>query len=106
MWYSMALRYVSVVANPLPPARRSAPVRIAERAVRGPTSPLGSALCLLGIAVIAIAVYADLVSRQPGPFVFLDELAYERMAAGFAHTGHIGLLGKAGLSYSPLYAIV
>jgi hypothetical protein len=50
-------------------------------------------------------VYAVLATRDPGPFVFFDELAYERMAYSFAHTGQIALLGKVGLTYSPLYSI-
>ena len=41
-----------------------------------------------------------------GPFVFLDELGYARMAESFAHTGHLTLFGKAGLAYSPLYPVL
>ena len=36
----------------------------------------------------------------------MDELGYERMAQGFARTGHFSLFGKGGLAYSPLYPVV
>lgn len=61
---------------------------------------------LLGLAAVSAALHAFLVVRLPGPFVFMDELGYERMAQSFAHTGHFSLFGKAGLAYSPLYPIV
>jgi hypothetical protein len=79
---------------------------VVARVTSGPTSAVGATLCLLGIAVVTACVGLYFVSRQRGPFIFLDELAYERMAQAFAHTGRIGLLGKTGLSYSPLYSIV
>jgi hypothetical protein len=94
------------VADTAPSARSGYLVRVLERASRGPTSALGAALCLTGIAAIAVAVYVGIVARQPGPFIFFDELAYERMADSFAHTGRIALLGKVGLTYSPLYSVV
>ena len=55
---------------------------------------------------MAAALHAFLVGRVHGPFVFMDELGYERMAQSFAHTGHFSLFGKGGLAYSPLYPIV
>jgi hypothetical protein len=94
------------VADTAAPDRPSTLGRAIERLVRGPTSAVGAALCLLGIAAVATAWGLHFVARQRGPFIFLDELAYERMAQTFAHTGSIGLLGKTGLSYSPLYSIV
>ena len=42
--------------------------------------------------------------RVHGPFVFPDELGYERMAHSLAARA-IALFGKAGLSYSPLYPV-
>ena len=63
------------------------------------------ALALTGIAAIAAAVHAFLVGHVHGPFVFMDELGYERMALSFAHSGHFSLFGKSGLAYSPLYPI-
>jgi hypothetical protein len=61
---------------------------------------------LVGLAVIAAALHAFLVGRVQGPFVFMDELGYERMAQSFAHTGHFSLFGKGGLAYSPLYPVL
>ena len=61
---------------------------------------------LFGLAAAAAALHAFLVGRLPGPFVFMDELGYERMAQSFAHTGHFSLFGKGGLAYSPLYPIL
>src|SRR5437016_1920873 len=61
---------------------------------------------LIGLAAVAAALHTSLLGRVHGPFVFMDELGYERMAQSFAHTGHFSLFGKAGLAYSPLYPIV
>jgi hypothetical protein len=61
---------------------------------------------LFGLFALSAALRAVLVSRVHGPFVFMDELGYERMAQTFAHTGHFSLFGKGGLAYSPLYPIV
>jgi Dolichyl-phosphate-mannose-protein mannosyltransferase len=61
---------------------------------------------LVGFAAVAAALHAFLVGRVHGPFVFMDELGYERMAQSFAHNGHFALFGKGGLAYSPLYPIV
>ena len=55
---------------------------------------------------MSAALHAFLVGRVHGPFVFMDELGYERMAQSFAHTGHFSLFGKGGLAYSPLYPIL
>jgi hypothetical protein len=54
---------------------------------------------------VSAAFRAFLVSRVHGPFVFMDELGYERMAQSFAQNGHFSLFGKSGLAYSPLYPI-
>jgi hypothetical protein len=64
------------------------------------------ALSLLGLAAASVAVHALLAGAIHGPFVFMDELGYERMAQSFARTGHLALFGKGGLAYSPLYPIV
>ena len=61
---------------------------------------------LLLIAAVAAALHAFLVDRVHGPFVFMDELGYQRMARSFAQTGHFSLFGKGGLAYSPLYPVV
>ena len=63
-------------------------------------------VALIGLAAVAAALHAFLVGRVHGPFVFMDELGYERMAQSFAHTGHFSLFGKGGLAYSPLYPVV
>jgi hypothetical protein len=60
----------------------------------------------VGLAVVSAALRAFIVGRVHGPFVFMDELGYERMAQSFAHTGHFSLFGKSGLAYSPLYPII
>jgi hypothetical protein len=65
-----------------------------------------TAAALIVLAALAAALRAFLVGRAHGPFVFMDELGYERMAQSFAHTGHFSLFGKGGLAYSPLYPIV
>jgi hypothetical protein len=61
---------------------------------------------LVGLAAVAAALHTFLVGRVQGPFVFMDELGYQRMALSFAHTGHFSLFGKGGLAYSPLYPIL
>jgi hypothetical protein len=61
---------------------------------------------LFALAVMSAVLRAVLVRWAHGPFVFMDELGYERMAQSFAHTGHFALFGKSGLAYSPLYPIV
>jgi hypothetical protein len=61
---------------------------------------------LFGLAAVSTLLRALLVGQVHGPFVFMDELGYERMAWSFAHTGHFSLFGKAGLAYSPLYPVV
>jgi len=67
---------------------------------------VAAALALLGLAVVSAVLRAILVGQVHGPFVFMDELGYERLARSFAHTGHFELFGKGGLAYSPLYPIV
>src|SRR5579862_775800 len=76
-----------------------------ERAASRPITARAATASLFGLAAVATALHAFLVSRVHGPFVFMDELGYERMAQSFAHTGHFSLFGKAGLAYSPLYPI-
>jgi hypothetical protein len=66
----------------------------------------GTLVALVGLVAVSSVIHAALVSFVHGPFVFMDELGYERMAQSFAHTGHFSLFGKAGLAYSPLYPIV
>ncbi|MGH3055742.1 MAG: hypothetical protein ACRDL7_12280, partial [Gaiellaceae bacterium] len=65
-----------------------------------------TAVALATLVGLAAALHAFLVGRVHGPFVFMDELGYERMARSFAQTGHFALFGKGGLAYSPLYPVV
>ena len=65
-----------------------------------------TAAALVGLAAVSAALRTILARQVHGPFVFMDELGYERMAQSFAHTGHLALFGKGGLAYSPLYPIV
>jgi hypothetical protein len=85
----------------------------AARELPGRTSDLARAhpaqaalAALVGLAVISAAIRVFLVSRVHGPFVFMDELGYERMAQSLARSGHFSLFGKGGLAYSPLYPVV
>ena len=55
---------------------------------------------------MSVALRTILAREVHGPFVFMDELGYARMAQSFAHTGHFSLFGKGGLAYSPLYPVV
>jgi hypothetical protein len=55
---------------------------------------------------VSVALRTILARPVHGPFVFMDELGYARMAQSFAQTGHLALFGKSGLAYSPLYPIV
>lgn len=77
-----------------------------ERGAGRPLSAAAATAILFGLAALAAALHAFLVGRVHGPFVFMDELGYERMAQSFAHTGHFSLFGKGGLAYSPLYPIL
>src|SRR5205823_726879 len=63
-------------------------------------------VALASVAGLSIALRVVLGRAVHGPFVFMDELGYERMAQSFAHGGHLGLFGKSGLAYSPLYPVV
>jgi hypothetical protein len=65
----------------------------------------GTAVLVL-LAALGAALHALLVGWVHGPFVFMDELGYARMAQSFAHTGQFSLFGQSGLAYSPLYPVV
>jgi hypothetical protein len=65
-----------------------------------------SVAALFGLAAVSALVRAVVVGHVQGPFVFMDELGYERMAHSLARSGHFALFGKSGLAYSPLYPIV
>jgi Dolichyl-phosphate-mannose-protein mannosyltransferase len=65
-----------------------------------------TAVALVVLAAVSAVLRAILAGEVHGPFVFMDELGYARMAQSFAHTGHFSLFGKSGLAYSPLYPVV
>ena len=58
------------------------------------------------IAVAASITHILLVVGYHGPWVFADELGYERLAHSLGTSGTLALFGKQGLSYSPLYPLV
>ena len=64
------------------------------------------ALWLAGIALVSALIRIVLVSQVHGPWIFMDELGYQRLAQSIGQTGHLALFGKSGLSYSPLYPLV
>lgn len=61
---------------------------------------------LIGLAAASVLIRTVLVGRISGVWIRLDELGYDEMARSFARTGHISILGKSGLAYSPLYPVV
>jgi hypothetical protein len=85
---------------------RLADLRGALTDAAGERPALAATAALLSLAVVSALLHILLVGFVHGPFVFMDELGYERMAQSFAHGGHFSLFGKAGLAYSPLYPIV
>jgi hypothetical protein len=88
-------------------AESAEPSRFGSLAAAARARPaLAATAALIGLFALSAVVRAALVGQVAGPFVFMDELGYERMARSFAQTGHFALFGKAGLAYSPLYPIV
>jgi hypothetical protein len=61
---------------------------------------------LVGIAALSTALRVALVTEVHGPFIFMDELGYQRLAQSLAQSGHLALFDNEGLSYSPLYSVV
>lgn len=55
------------------------------------------------VAVASFLVRVFLGTRVHGPWVFSDELGYQRVAFNIAHSGRFALYGKSSFSYSPLY---
>ena len=51
-------------------------------------------------------VHVAIVGAYHGPWVFADELGYQRLAESLGRSGDLALFGKRGLSYSPLYPLV
>jgi hypothetical protein len=72
--------------------------------VRG-LSTVWVVVALLGMVTLSTVVRILLGRSVHGPFVFMDELAYERMAHAFSLTGRFSLFGGGRLA-SPLYPFV
>jgi hypothetical protein len=53
-----------------------------------------------------VLVHVVIVGAYHGPWVFADELGYQRLAESLGRSGDLALFGKRGLSYSPLYPLV
>jgi hypothetical protein len=71
-----------------------------------PLSARSAVVGLSALAVASIALRIVFALQVKGPFFFMDELGYERMAASIARHGDIALFGKSGLAYSPLYSVL
>ncbi len=63
-------------------------------------------LWLFAIAGLSVLLRIMLLSEVQGPWVFMDELGYQKLAQSLGQTGHLALFGKQGLSLSPLYSMV
>jgi hypothetical protein len=77
-----------------------------EAAERWPGAAIAATGAVVVVAGVSAAVRIYLTREVSSPFVFMDELGYERMAQSFAHTGQFSLFGSEGLAYSPLYPVV
>jgi hypothetical protein len=64
------------------------------------------ALWLIAIAGLSVALRIALLSEVHGPWVFMDELGYQKLAQNLGQNGHLALFDKTGLSLSPLYSVV
>jgi hypothetical protein len=69
-------------------------------------SPTRAAGWVVVLILLAAAVHIWLIDAVPAPWVFFDELAYQKLAQSIESTGRLALLGKQGLSYSPLYPLL
>jgi hypothetical protein len=75
--------------------------------VRGLVStPARVAVCVGAIGVLLIAIRLWFARGYNGPWVFDDELGYQKLAQSLGTTGHLAMFGKDGLSYSPLYPLI
>jgi hypothetical protein len=63
------------------------------------------ALWLLAIAALSIVLRILLLAEVHGPWVFMDELYYQKLAQSIGN-GHLALFDNHGLSVPPLYAAV
>jgi len=89
--------------------RDAQPARRRVGLFRGGDEPLSAGAAVSWLAVLAALstlVRLVLARELHGPFVFMDELGYQRMALSLARNGELALFGKVGLAYSPLYSVV
>jgi hypothetical protein len=63
-------------------------------------------LWLVIIGGLSIALRIALAAEVHGPFIFGDELVYQKLAQGLGRSGQLALFNNAGLTYSPLYSVV
>ena len=69
-------------------------------------TPVRAGVCVGVIIVAALVAHILIGNAYHGPWVFDDELGYQKLAQSFGETGHFALFGKPGLSYSPLYPLI
>src|SRR3954468_16108115 len=70
------------------------------------STPPRAAATLAVIVCGAAAGYMLIAVPYFGPWIFNDELGYQKLAQAFGTTGHLALFDKRGISYSPLYPLV
>jgi hypothetical protein len=59
--------------------------------------------------LIVVTATARILLTDPtgqAPWVFYDELGYQKLAQSLGQSGQLALFGKQGLTYSPLYPLV
>jgi len=64
------------------------------------------ATLLVALALFATIAHILLLDPSVGPWVFYDELGYQKLAQSLGETGQLALFNKHGLSYSPLYPLI
>jgi hypothetical protein len=77
-----------------------------DRLERVAPARLSVVLWLIAIAGLSVALRIVLLAEVHGPWVFLDELYYQKLAQSIGQGGHLGLFDKHGLSVPPLYSVV
>ena len=77
-----------------------------DRLERVAPDRLSVALWLIAIAGLSVALRIVLLAEVHGPWVFSDELYYQKLAQSIGQGGHLGLFNKHGLSVPPLYSVV
>ena len=77
-----------------------------DRLERVARDRLSVALWLIAIAGLSVALRIVLLAEVHGPWVFSDELYYQKLAQSIGRLGHLGLFNEHGLSVPPLYSLV